>query len=187
MFALFVLVVIASADTITVSYARDDNDDYWAFYIAEIGKCYITSVDTESSKKFEKSGDNYVQYYYDSLNCTGTEYGPTTVSDYKLGEMDSSYSYFSDDSTCSYSKDDKYDVAKIYLTTQCSLIDGISFLYETDDGKLKITSYSTNDCSGSGVEVEEECDTCNNGLYVFCGSTINTIMVTALAILFILF
>ncbi|KAL7712250.1 Uncharacterized protein QTN25_010086 [Entamoeba marina] len=187
MFALFALVFIASADTITVPLTKDNDGNYISFYIVETGECYTAMFSPESSIKYEKSDDGYVKYSYLSIDCSSTAVGPNNVEDYKKNELDVSFASFYDDESCSHSTSDEYNIAKSYFTTECIVQDSYSSKYKTDDGKIVTTVYSGSDCSGTSSTVEQKCDVCSDEIYMYCGSTINTIMAISLAIFLILF
>ncbi|KAL7717071.1 hypothetical protein QTN25_005662 [Entamoeba marina] len=187
MFALLTLIVIVSAETITIPISKDDNGEYFMFFSGELGECYLINYSDKQSGKYEKKDDKYMAYFYNSLDCSGTALNETEVLEYKEGDMEAAYAYFYDsDSECSHSKDDNYNQYQARVTTECVTIVGVTMQQETKGDEIKIKVYSDSKCEGDYVESSAECDVCEQGTYVYCSSSINSIMVIALAVLLIL-
>ncbi|KAL7720514.1 hypothetical protein QTN25_002281 [Entamoeba marina] len=190
MLALFALIVIVSADTITIPIKKDDNDKYYQYFTGETGECYLVSYTEEITLKYEKKNDNLYNYTYNSLDCSGTE-TETEITEYKDGDGDlkPAGAYFSDGTDdCSYAKNDDYNPLKTIITDECVIIDGMTYQYETDDGHIVSKVYTDSKCEGDEyAKVTTKCDTCNEGNYVYCSSSINSIMLIALAVILMLF
>ncbi|KAL7715546.1 hypothetical protein QTN25_006944 [Entamoeba marina] len=190
MFALFALLVIVSADKITIPLTLDDNGKYAEYFTAELGECYLMSYTGNTSGKYTKKDDKYIQSLYSSLDCSGTA-DDYNVTEYKEGDGDlkPAGSYFMDGTTnCSYSKNDDYTPAQTLISDDCVVINGIAQQYETKDKEIVSRIYNGSKCEGDDyTESSESCDTCDDGNYVYCGSSINSIIVIALAIISMLF
>ncbi|KAL7720515.1 hypothetical protein QTN25_002282 [Entamoeba marina] len=190
MFALFALIVIVSADKITIPSEKDDNGKYYEYFTAEIGECYLTSYTGKTSIKYEENNDKYIGKTYTTLDCSGTA-TETEITEYKEGDGDlkAAGSYFVDGTDdCSYSKNDDYNLAQILITDECVVVEGIAQQYETDDSKISMKMYTGSKCEGDDyAEVTMKCDTCDEGTYIYCGSSINSIMLIALAVILMLF
>ncbi|KAL7718284.1 hypothetical protein QTN25_004216 [Entamoeba marina] len=187
MFALLALIVITSAETITIPITKDDNGKYYTFFSGDIGECYLVNYTSKHSRKYEKKDDKYMSYIYNSVDCSGTVSSETEVTEYKKGDMEPAYSTFDDDNDeCFYGIGDDYNPYKTQFTTECVTVSGITMQQETKGDEIKVKVYSDSKCEGDYTETSLTCDECEQGTYVYCGSSINSIMVIALAVLLIL-
>ncbi|KAL7720516.1 hypothetical protein QTN25_002283 [Entamoeba marina] len=190
MFALFALIVIVSADKITIPITKDDDGKYYAYFTGKTGECYLGSYSEKISGKYEEKDDKYIGYSYNSIDCSGTA-TETEITEYKEGDgdIDPAYSIFVDGTDdCSYSKNDDYNPLQTRISSECVVLSGIATQSETEDEKVVTKMYTGSKCEGDDyTEVTINCDTCSEGTYVYCGSSINSIMLIALAVILMLF
>ncbi|KAL7717261.1 hypothetical protein QTN25_005360 [Entamoeba marina] len=189
MFTLFALIVIVSAETVTIPTSKDDNDKVYQYSTVKTGECYLTSYTDKWSAKFEIEDSKLIEYTYNTLDCTGT---PTEdeISEYLEGDgdLEPAYSFSYDGTTdCSYAKSDDYELLKTLVTDECITLSGESIQFKTEDEKLISKSYNGSSCEGEYTEITTSCDTCDDDdIFIYCGSAINSIMVIALAVILML-
>ncbi|KAL7722520.1 hypothetical protein QTN25_000142 [Entamoeba marina] len=174
MFALFALIVIASAEYVTQTNVLN------TFYMYEVDECYVASSST--SYKVTKDS-SYVKTSYSNTECTGT--GSTETASLSEGKTDYAFGYFSG---CTLAKDNEY-VDYLYQSGECLSSSGSgSYKYEVKDDKIYEVAYTSVDCGGDGSEVEfHDCDSCVGDVYYTCSASLTSIIFVVLATIFILF
>ncbi|KAL7719765.1 hypothetical protein QTN25_002888 [Entamoeba marina] len=175
MISFLALITINYAVTITVPFITSTNGSIVSFNMYETDKCYVQS--STSSLKLITTDTGYGLAIYSNDYCYGTA-TEEDISEYSIGELDYSGSYFNrDNSTCAYSTSNEYNPNYIYLTTSCIETETTySNKYVCTEGKIVYRRYDEPDCEGKYYNLQEyNCGECSSNsdhsIYYKCGNS----------------